>query len=157
MNAGRPRQERADERCLTWRSALVTLTLVGKRRFKIVLCRGPECGDQRSSQRLVPALRLAMARHPDADVALDMHSCFGRCSQGPNVLVREIVETPLRPTLGTGFATVPGPRGATALYNRVDASRVERIVAEHVAGGRIVREFIEMPTVAAPTTGETPP
>lgn len=72
-------------------------------------------------------------------------SCFGRCTQGPNVLVREIVQAPA-PALGTGFATPPGPRGgATALYNHTDPERVERIVVEHIVGGRIVREFVERP------------
>lgn len=89
---------------------------------------------------------------------MEWQSCFGRCSQGPNVLVRELLPPPAGPTLGTGFATVPGPRGATALYNGVDADKAERIVAEHIVGGRIIRELIELPQVAAPTTsGETPP
>lgn len=75
-------------------------------------------------------------------------SCFGRCTQGPNVLVREMVGQAAKtttPSLGTGFATPPGPRGATALYNHTDPERVERIVAEHVVTGRIVREFVERP------------
>ena len=71
-------------------------------------------------------------------------SCFGRCTQGPNVLVREVVaDAP--PQIGSGFATAPGPRGATALYNRMDGARVERVVVQHVVGGQIVREFIERP------------
>ena len=73
-------------------------------------------------------------------------SCFGRCTQGPNVLVREIL-TGGPPTLGSGFATAPGPRGTTALYNRVDSSRVERIVGQHVVTGQIVREYIERPAI----------
>lgn len=75
-------------------------------------------------------------------------SCFGRCTQGPNVLVREMTPPAAAPTpsLGTGFATPPGPRGgATALYNHTDPERVERIVVEHIVGGRIVREFVEKP------------
>ena len=70
-------------------------------------------------------------------------SCFGRCTQGPNVLVREVSAD--APQIGSGFATAPGPRGATALYNRMDEERVERVVVEHVVGGRIVREFVERP------------
>jgi (2Fe-2S) ferredoxin len=62
------------------------------------------------------------------------------------VLVREVVES-TGPTLGSGFATLPGPRGVTALYNRVDVARVERVVIEHVTGGRVVREFIERPGI----------
>jgi hypothetical protein len=61
------------------------------------------------------------------------------------VLVREIVAE--QPSLGTGFATLPGPRGATALYNRMDAARAERVVVQHVIGGRIVRELIERPGI----------
>jgi (2Fe-2S) ferredoxin len=72
-------------------------------------------------------------------------SCFGRCTQGPNVLVREIVAE--QPTLGTGFATLPGPRGVTALYNRMDEARVERVITQHVIGGQIVRELIERPGI----------
>lgn len=86
----------------------------------------------------------AHAARETAEVA--WQSCFGRCTQGPNVLVREIVDAP-GPTLGTGFATAPGPRGATALYNRVDSTRVERVVLLHVVGGQIVREYIERPGI----------
>ena len=42
---------------------------------------------------------------------------------------------------------MPGPRGATALYNRMDRTRVEHVVVEHVIGGQIVREFIERPGI----------
>lgn len=61
------------------------------------------------------------------------------------MLVREVVAE--QPVLGTGFATLPGPRGATALYNRMDSARVERVVLEHVMGGQIVRELIERPGI----------
>jgi (2Fe-2S) ferredoxin len=158
---------------------------VARRRFKIVICRGPECGDCRGSAALAPVFAACLERQegvavtasvsatdPGAastggwgsasdagtDVALEWQSCFGRCSQGPNVLVRQLMAPPEGPRFGTGFATVPGPRGATALYNGVDAEKAERIVNEHVVGGRIIRELIEMPKVALPSTpGETPP
>jgi (2Fe-2S) ferredoxin len=76
-------------------------------------------------------------------------SCFGRCTQGPNVLVREVSESSpqIGPQIGSGFATMPGPRGATALYNRMDGSRVERVVVQHVIGGQVVRDFIERPGI----------
>lgn len=78
-------------------------------------------------------------------------SCFGRCTQGPNVLVREIVAPDPR-ALGTGFATMPGPRGLTALYNHVDRVRAERIVAEHVVNGRIARDLIEPTSTGIPSS-----
>jgi (2Fe-2S) ferredoxin len=117
------------------------------RRFKIVICRGPECGDRRGSAALHEVFRSALDAHAARERAeIAWQSCFGRCTQGPNVLVRELVaET--APSLGTGFATAPGPRGATALYNRVDSTRVERVVVLHVVGGQIVREFIERPGI----------
>jgi (2Fe-2S) ferredoxin len=61
------------------------------------------------------------------------------------VLVREIQAH--EPTSGVGFATLPGPRGATALYNRVDPARVDRVVVQHVIEGQIVREFVERPGI----------
>jgi (2Fe-2S) ferredoxin len=93
--------------------------------------------------------RAALEEHHVRDRAeLVWQSCFGRCTQGPNVLVREMVGEAAKtaaPSLGTGFATPPGPRGATALYNHTDPERAGRIVAEHVVNGRIVREFVERP------------
>jgi (2Fe-2S) ferredoxin len=117
------------------------------RRFKIVVCRGPECGDRRGSAALHEVFRSALEAHDARDRAeLMWQSCFGRCTQGPNVLVREVVAAE-QPSLGTGFATLPGPRGATALYNRMDSARVERVVVQHVIGGQIVRELIERPGI----------
>ena len=117
------------------------------RRYKIMICRGPECGDRRGSQALHEVFRSALEAHGARErTELVWQSCFGRCSQGPNVFVREIVPEPAG-ALGTGFATLPGPRGVTALYNRIDAARVERVVAEHVGEGRVVREFIERPGI----------
>ena len=116
-------------------------------RFKIVICRGPECGDRRGSSALHEVFRSALEAHIARDHAeLVWQSCFGRCTQGPNVLVRELVADS-GPQIGSGFATLPGPRGVTALYNRMDAGRVERVVVQHVVGGQIVREFVERPGI----------
>lgn len=118
------------------------------RRFKIVICRGPECGDRRGSAILHDVFRTALdTHHAGHHTELTWQSCFGRCTQGPNVLVREILTTQPMPTLGSGFATLPGPRGATALYNRMDPQRVAHVVAEHVMGGQIVREYVERPGI----------
>jgi (2Fe-2S) ferredoxin len=116
-----------------------------ERRFKIVICRGPECGDRRASGELHEVFRSALAANEAREhTEIVWQSCFGRCTQGPNVLVREVTNDP---ALGTGFATAPGPRGATALYNRMERSKVERVVVEHVIGGQIVREFVERPGI----------
>jgi (2Fe-2S) ferredoxin len=116
------------------------------RRFKIVICRGPECGDRRGSAVLHEAFCAALDAHGAREhTEVAWQSCFGRCTQGPNVLVREILTGDPPPILGSGFATLPGPRGATALYNRVDPQRAAHLVAKHVMGGQIVRDYVERP------------
>ena len=112
-----------------------------------MICRGPECGDRRGSSALQQLFHDALEAHGIRETTeVAWQSCFGRCTQGPNVLVREIVAE-VGPSIGSGFATMPGPRGATALYNRMDGTRVERVVVQHVVGGQIVREFIERPGI----------
>jgi (2Fe-2S) ferredoxin len=111
------------------------------------VCRGPECGDRRDSRRVYEAFRVAIeARGLGETTELGWQSCFGRCTQGPNCLVREI--QPGEPTLA--FAVLPGPRGVTALYNRLDPIKVQRVVAEHLESGVIVRDLIERPAPLVP-------
>src|SRR5262249_19588995 len=118
------------------------------RRFKIVICRGPECGDRHGSAALHDVFRSALEAHGAREhTELVWQSCFGRCTQGPNVLVREILPEDAMPAFGAGLATLPGPRGATALYNHVDTQRVVHVVAEHVMCGQIVREYVERPGI----------
>jgi (2Fe-2S) ferredoxin len=117
------------------------------RRFKIVICRGPECGDRHGSAALHDVFVSAIAAcGAQEHTELVWQSCFGRCTQGPNVLIREIVPNDA-PALGSGFATLPGPRGTTALYNRMDKQRVVHVVGEHVMRGQIVREYVERPGI----------
>jgi (2Fe-2S) ferredoxin len=117
------------------------------RRFRVLVCRGPECGDRRDSRRVYEAFRVAIdARGLGETTELGWQSCFGRCTQGPNCLVREI--QPGEPTLA--FAVLPGPRGVTALYNRLDPIKVQRVVAEHLESGVIVRDLIERPAPLVP-------
>lgn len=85
------------------------------------------------------------------DVTLETQSCFGRCSLGPNVLVREIPPGEAAPR--KQFATLPGPRGVTALYNHTTLERIPRIVEAHIIGHRIVREFIAQPPLSGVAPG----
>lgn len=116
------------------------------RRFKIVICRGPECGDRRGSMGLQDVFRGSLEAHAARDLAeIHWQSCFGRCTQGPNVLVRELGGTDPASLIGSGFAAIPTRGGTTALYNRMDPERADRVVEHHVVGGQIVREYIERP------------
>ena len=114
----------------------------------MVICRGPECGDRRGSAALHEVFRSVLeANGVRESTELGWQSCFGRCTQGPNVLVREILSAPPGGLTSGGFATLPGPRGVTALYNRMEPGRVEQVVVQHVKGGQIVREYVERPGV----------
>jgi len=130
---------------------------VSVRRYKVLVCRGPECGDRRDSRRVYEAFRQTIESRGLGDsVELGWQSCFGRCTQGPNALVREIQAG--EPAFA--FAALPGPRGVTALYNRLDPLKAQRIVAEHLERGVIVRDLIERPApLAGPTelAGKTGP
>ena len=44
--------------------------------------------------------------------------------------------------------SLPGPRGVTALYNRMTEARCAPVVVQHIQGGQIVRDFIERPGAA---------
>jgi (2Fe-2S) ferredoxin len=105
------------------------------RHYHIRVCRGPECGDRRGSPAVYGALRDAIRGRGLVDrCELTWHSCFGRCTQGPNVLVREIVSP----------GPSPVPAAATALYTGVDVVSVEEVVAQHlergVTVGRLIRQ-----------------
>lgn len=105
-------------------------------RFRILVCRGPECGDRRGSRAIYDTLRAAIATRGLSDrCTLDWQSCFGRCTQGPNVLVREIVDDPAAPR-------------ATALYNGVDAVNVDEIISEHVERGVVVSRLVRPPLLS---------
>lgn len=131
---------------------------MSERRFKVIVCRGPECGDRRGSAVLHAAFTRELAARElvgiTPAVALESQSCFGRCTMGPNVLVREV--TGADPAVRQ-FATMPGPRGATALYNRVTVERVARIIDDHLVAGRVVREFIERPPASMPVAAAAVP
>ncbi|MEZ4402668.1 MAG: (2Fe-2S) ferredoxin domain-containing protein [Kofleriaceae bacterium] len=104
------------------------------------------------------AFERALAQRSDpAAVELDWQSCFGRCSQGPNVLVREVVAGPVR----VGLAELParlggGPRAATALYNGVTPADVPELVGQHVGAGVVVRRLIQTIGPAGPVLATSP-
>jgi (2Fe-2S) ferredoxin len=101
-----------------------------ERRFAVTVCRGPECGDRRGSRVIYDLFKERIeARGLAARCELRWQSCFGRCSQGPNVLVREI----------TGSDAPPGSTPATALYNGVTTVDADEIVERHLEAGSIVR------------------
>jgi (2Fe-2S) ferredoxin len=78
-------------------------------------------------------------------VELSWQSCFGRCTQGPNVLVQELA----RPQPGERqflLATMPrGRAGRSALYNGVSVLDVTDIVEQHIQRDQPVSRLIQPP------------
>ena len=118
------------------------------KRYRVVVCRGPECGEQRGSAALHAAfLRHARELGLESRIEMGWQACFGRCRQGPNVLVRIAPTTPPK----TLLATPPsGPGQNAALYNGVTEGDVGKILQSHVARGIIVRELVLRPDAFHP-------
>ena len=76
-----------------------------ERRYKIIVCRGPECGERLGSSAIYAAFHEAIRlRGLEGRAELAWQSCFGRCRQGPNVLVR-----PVMPGMVVPGHAVPAP------------------------------------------------
>ena len=110
------------------------------------MCRGPECGERRGSQAIHHAVaECVRQRALQGHVELGWQSCFGRCTQGPNVLVQEIA-APRPGERQFLLATMPlGRAGRSALYNGVRPADVEDIIENHVMRDRLVSRLIEPP------------
>ena len=111
------------------------------RRLRVLVCRGPDCGDKRGSSRIHAAIERALAARPPGavDVTLGWQSCFGHCRRGVNVLVKE-----LAPGEDAFFAAFLNLAGAgCALYHGVTVEDAPRIVEEHVEQGTILADLLK--------------
>jgi (2Fe-2S) ferredoxin len=108
------------------------------RRFTLMVCRGPTCGEARGSAVLTARAReMVVARGLEEQVAVLEETCFGHCLRGPNILVYDTDEA--------AGARVYGPgSGATSsvLYNRMTVTDLEKVVERHLVGGMVVRPFL---------------
>jgi (2Fe-2S) ferredoxin len=111
------------------------------KKYAILVCRGPECGDKRHSADVHVAFKEALRATPlgGNEASLDLYSCFGKCQRGPNVLVREVLPTDNAMML----RLMPTSGGRATLYHRVQPSEARRILEEHVARGQVLTEFTQ--------------
>jgi len=116
---------------------------VSVRRYRIIICRGPECGERMGSRAIHTAFTEALrVRHLEDRVELTWQSCFGRCRQAPNCLVRPILPNESRFLVAVApVAAGPG----TAFYSGVTPGDALRIIDDHVVGGRILRDLVKRP------------
>jgi (2Fe-2S) ferredoxin len=140
-----------------WRS--LSGRTLSRRTYTVIVCRGPECGAKRSSRHVYDALQRVIRDYGlDDRVTMDWQSCFGRCTQGPNVLVREIVARPG----GAGeprflLATAPQARRShSALYNHVTETDAAELIVEHILTGGLLRRLIRSPAQRAEAASPDP-
>ncbi len=84
-----------------------------KPRHRIVLCRGEYCNMSRRADKLLPRLREAVDAANAADplcAVLRTANCLSMCAVGPNLVVYP----------------------EDAVFNKLDAARLEQVIAEYV-------------------------
>jgi (2Fe-2S) ferredoxin len=116
------------------------------RRFTVMVCRGPTCGEARGSAALTERLhQMVEGRGLRGQVDVLEETCFGHCLRGPNILVYDTEEA--------GGARVYGPglgAPSAVLYNRMSLPDLERVVDRHLVGGMVVRPFLNRPPAKDP-------
>ncbi len=106
--------------------------------YQVYVCRGPYCGKQCGSATLEVELRRLVSAHGLTEVTLHTQACFGRCSRGPNLLVRPRRTGPA-PLVAESLPLVG--RGV-GFYNVVQPAELERIVREHLVAGAPCRDLM---------------
>jgi (2Fe-2S) ferredoxin len=114
--------------------------MTGKR-FQILVCDGPSCGVCHGSERLVEHIVGRVESDPALRERVEVCNltCFGRCDDGPNMLVRELAEGE-EGSLEPPIEKLEGVRG---LYLGMDETRIDRMLDEHCGGDRPIAEWVE--------------
>jgi len=110
----------------------------GARRFTVMVCRGPTCGDGRNSAALTAQLRRTVTeRGLEEQITVAEETCFGHCLRGPNILVYDTDEMKGTRVFGPGSGTP-----SAVLYNRMTSADLARIIDRHLVGGMVVRPLL---------------
>jgi (2Fe-2S) ferredoxin len=116
------------------------------RRFTVIVCRGPTCGEARNSGALYARLgETIAARNLGDQITVSQETCFGHCLRGPNILVCDTDELKGGPIYGPGPATP-----SAVLYNRMTLRDLDRVIDRHLVGGMVVRPFLNRPPIKDP-------
>lgn len=111
------------------------------KRFQILFCDGPSCGVCHGSEELIEFTEARVegseALRERVDVAI--MTCFGRCDDGPNLLIRPLEEGE-DGSLEPDFEKLAGVRG---LYLGMTEERVTRVLDEHVGEDRPIDGWVE--------------
>ncbi len=111
------------------------------KRFQILVCDGPSCGVCHGSEAFVEHIegRVGASERLRGRVDVAILTCFGRCDEGPNMLVRELDEG----EDGTGEPDFERMLGVRGLYLGMDPGKIDRMLDEHCANGQPIDEWVE--------------
>lgn len=103
------------------------------KRFQILVCDGPSCGVCHGSAALVEHIeaRVASDERLQGRVEVTNLTCFGRCDEGPNMLVRELAPDE-DGTIEPEFEALLGVRG---LYLGMNETKIDRMLEQHCVTG----------------------
>lgn len=115
--------------------------MASSKRFQILICDGPSCGLCLGSEDLREYAEARISRREDlrGRVFVTNLTCFGRCDDGPNLLVRELREG----EDGEREPDIEDIDGVRGLYLGNDLTRIERILNEHCATGQPMEDCVE--------------
>ncbi|PRP90880.1 hypothetical protein ENSA5_60800 [Enhygromyxa salina] len=110
-------------------------------RFQILVCDGPSCGLCLNSEALLEHLEQRIAASDslrDRVTAINL-TCFGRCDDGPNIMVRPLAEG----EDGDCEPDIDAIEGVRGLYLGMDTERIDRVLREHCEGGQPIEDWVE--------------
>ena len=112
-----------------------------QKRFQILVCDGPSCGLCLGSEELLDYIHERVARSESlrGRVHAINLTCFGRCDEGPNLLVRELREG----EDGELEPEIEDIEGVLGLYLGNDTKKINRILDEHCTTGQPVDDYVE--------------
>ncbi len=108
------------------------------KRYRLLVCKGPDCRDNGSDALFEKAQATVAANGLGVRCAVDRGGCFGLCHLGANVVVRE--QTAKRDPFSSDDFQLTGAPDET-YYWRMDGTKLERVILEHVGGQRPVSEL----------------
>jgi (2Fe-2S) ferredoxin len=111
-------------------------------RWRLAVCKGKDCRRGRSDDlfRSAGAEAARLGIGPDLSL-LERGGCYGLCELGPNIVLRDAsIGSPDDPLWAGHFRLLHVP--GEFHYWRMDADKLRRVLAEHVAGGRPASDLL---------------
>ena len=116
---------------------------VTAKRYRISVCRGPDCTLNGAEQVFAQAQRVLREPGLERRCELMRGGCYGLCHLGANVVVRELKPGPVDPLAGEDYQLTYEP-GET-YYWRMTPEGVTRVLREHALGGEVVEGLVGDP------------